>query len=50
MAGRRIDTMDLRELIRHIQQTPSDRAVQEPPALTAVPFNITANGPRTTRC
>lgn len=28
MAGRRLDTMDLRELLRHIQQTPSDRAVQ----------------------
>jgi transposase len=28
MAGRRKDTMDIRELLRHIQSTPSDRAVQ----------------------
>src|SRR5260370_26319470 len=27
MAGRRKATMDIRELLRHIQQTPSDRAV-----------------------
>src|SRR4051794_26735399 len=28
MPGRRKDTMDLRELLRHIQSTTSDRAVQ----------------------
>lgn len=50
MAGRRINTMDLHELLRHIQQTPSDRAVQRSTGIDGRTVQHYANGPPITPC